>query len=316
MLFVRLQIYKCILGLMNDIALRCSKLSKRYGSAPTFALKDLTIVVKTGEVYGFLGPNGAGKSTAIRTLLNFIQPTSGAATILDKDIVKDSVEIRKNIGYLSGDFNAYPKMTGHQFLDYLSELQPPKNRSTKEKLAKTFRANLHKKIGDLSKGNRQKIGIIQAFMHEPAMYILDEPTDGLDPLMQEAFYDLVNEVQAKGATVFVSSHNLAEVRKMCDRVGIIRDGKLVSEYAIADLALEAAQTFDVVFKNNVTVAQLRKIKGVQKAAAQQSGFSLHVHGDLSPLLAFLAKQQVSHLATRELNLEEQFMKYYETDTNR
>ncbi len=299
-----------------DIALSSTTLSKRYGSSPTFALKDLSIAVRSGEVYGFLGPNGAGKSTAIRTLLNFIQPTSGTATILGMDIVKDSVEIRKNIGYLSGDFNAYPKMTGHQFLDYMGDLQPPKSKANREKLARTFRANLHKKIGDLSKGNRQKIGIIQAFMHEPAMYILDEPTDGLDPLMQEAFYNLVNEVQANGATVFVSSHNLAEVRKMCDRVGIIRDGKLVSEYAIADLALEAAQTFDVTFKNKVTLKQLRAITGVQKVTAQQAGFSLHVHGDLSPLLTFVAKQQVAHLATRELKLEEQFMKYYETDVQR
>lgn len=301
---------------MDTVVVDCNKLSKRYSNTGPYALKDLSLQVKQSEVYGFLGPNGAGKSTTIRTLLNFIQPTSGQATILGKDIVKDSVQIRRHISYLSGDFSAYTKMTGHQFLNYLGDLQPAKNKSNKDRLATRFHANLNKKIGDLSKGNRQKIGIIQAFMHEPELYILDEPTDGLDPLMQEAFYDLVNEMQAKGATVFVSSHNLAEVRKMCDRVGIIRDGKLIKEYAIADLAVEAAQTFEVTFGQKMQLGELKKIPGVQKVDVQNDQYSLHIHGDLSPLLAFLAKHRVTHLATRELNLEEQFMKYYETDVRR
>jgi ABC-2 type transport system ATP-binding protein len=302
--------------MMNDNVLQCDKLSKRYGAAPSLALKDLSLQVKRGEVYGFLGPNGAGKSTTIRTLLNFIQPTSGQATILGKDIVKDSLEIKKHIGYLSGDFNAYSKMTGHQFLDYLSELQPARRKGRKEQLAKLFRANLNKKISDLSKGNRQKIGIIQAFIHEPELYILDEPTDGLDPLMQEAFYHLVDEAQTQGASVFVSSHNLAEVRKMCDRVGFIRDGKLIAEWPIAELAQAAAQTFDLIFANPVTEPELRRISGVKNVTANHSGFSLELHGDLGPLLTFLAKQKVTHLTTRELNLEEQFLKYYETESRR
>lgn len=301
---------------MDTVALTCQKLSKRYGKSPQYAIRDLTFNVHRGEVYGFLGPNGAGKSTAIRTLLNFIQPTSGKAFILGLDITTDSVKIRQHVGYLSGDFSAYHKLTGEEFLSYLSELQPPKSPQYKNTLATLFHANLHKKIGDLSKGNRQKIGIIQAFMHQPDVYILDEPTDGLDPLMQETFYQLVRSVKKQGASVFISSHNLTEVRKMCDRVGIIQDGKMVGEYDIADLAKEASQTFDVTFLNNVSAGQLRKISGVRKVTGTGPSFSLHVHGSLSPLLAFLGKQEVSHLSSRELNLEEQFMKFYTTDTKR
>jgi len=278
-------------------AIEITKLSKQYTPNAKYALKDLSITIKKGGFYGFLGPNGSGKSTTIRTLLNFIQPSSGSARILGKDIVKDTVEIRKAIGYLSGDFKTYEKMTGRQFLEFMSELQPPKRKSEITDLAKTFQVSLNKRIRDLSKGNRQKIGIIQAFMHEPDILILDEPTDGLDPLMQEAFYDLVRRRKNKGATVFVSSHNLSEVQKMCDRVAIIRDGKLVSESTIAELAIEAAQTFEVKFENKVTLTALKNLPGVKRVHQTNGKFEIHVHGNLSPFLLFLSKQQVKHLAT-------------------
>lgn len=298
---------------MNDgIAISTHHLSKRYAAHLPYALYNLNLSIKTAEVYGFLGPNGAGKSTAIRTLLNFIQPTSGHATIQGKDIVKDSVKICQSLGYLSGDFSSYTKMSGNQFLDFMASLQPPKRLVYRKELAKRFNIDLRKRIGDLSKGNRQKIGIIQAFMHEPEIIILDEPTDGLDPLMQETFYDLVNEVQAKNTTVFVSSHNLNEVKKMCDRVGIIKDGKLVTERTIADLADEAAQTFTVEFAKPVASTLLKTIKGVKKVTKDGDRYTLHVQGDLSPLLQFLAKHKVIHLVTQELNLEDEFMKYYES----
>lgn len=294
-------------------AIEITKLSKRYSSTGPYALSDLTISVKKGEVYGFLGPNGAGKSTTIRMLLKFIGPTSGHAKILGLDIVKDSVAIRKSVGYLSGDFRAYDKMTGVQFLDFMCELQPLKHKKTRTELAKRFKAPLHKKIRDLSKGNRQKIGIIQAFMHDPQILILDEPTDGLDPLMQETFYALVNERQAKGATVFVSSHNLSEVQKMCDRVGIIRDGKLVGESNIAEMASEAAQTFEVVFADKVTVSAIKAVAGVKRVVLDGQNASVHVHGDLAPFLAFLSKHKISNLNTKELSLEHEFMRYYESE---
>lgn len=294
-------------------AIVINKLSKRYNDRSPYALKNLSITVNQGEIYGFLGPNGAGKSTAIRTLLNFIQPSSGSATILSKDIVKDSVAIRRTLGYLSGDFASYDKMTGAQFLDFMAALQPLQRQSRVKELSSMFKANLHKRIRDLSKGNRQKIGIIQACMHDPKVLILDEPTDGLDPLMQETFYNLVNSLQSKGTTVFVSSHNLSEVQKICDRVGIIRNGELVSESTIADLTSQSAQTFEVIFKGKMSLQSLRAIPNIRKVISTgPTSVSFQVKGDISPVLSFLAKQSVIHLDTHQLNLEDEFMKFYET----
>ncbi len=293
-------------------AIDIKNLSKQYDANAPFAVKDLTLVVQPGEILGFLGPNGAGKSTTIRVLLNFLQPTKGSARILGMDCVNDSLAIRRRVGYLTGDFKAYEKMTGKQFLEYMSDLQPPKRKTFAQELAKTFKADLSKKIGTLSKGNRQKIGVIQAFMHEPDILILDEPTDGLDPLMQEAFYKLVADSRKRGATLFISSHNLGEVRRMCDRVAIIKSGELVSQKNIADLALEAAQTFDVTFSGKPPLASLRKLKKVKVTDFKDGRVGLHVHGELSPLLALLAKSKVAHLSTRELNLEDEFLRFYET----
>ncbi len=298
---------------MTDTSvIEIKNLSKRYVSGKPYALYNLSISVKKGEIYGFLGPNGAGKSTTIRMLLNFIQPTSGTATILGKDIVKESLEIRKAIGYLSGDFSAYEKLTGKEFLTYMAELQPLKHKNAIATLSKIFKVDLKKKVRDLSKGNRQKLGIIQACMHEPELLILDEPTDGLDPLMQEAFYGLLRKMQAHGTTIFVSSHNLAEVQKICDRVTIIRDGQLVTESSITDLLANASQTFEVTFKNDILVTALRSLPGVSHVRRiGPKAFSFQVKGNLSGALAFLAKNHAVHLMTKELNLEDEFLKFYE-----
>ncbi len=299
-----------------NTVIHIDKLSKQYVADKPYALKNLSLKINRGEIFGFLGPNGAGKSTAIRMLLNFIQPTSGSATINGLDIVNDTVKLRQNIGYLSGDFKAYEKMTGHKFINYMSDLQPPKRKGYALELAKTFKADLNKRIGELSKGNRQKIGIIQAFMHEPEIIILDEPTDGLDPLMQDEFYALVKHARDKGATVFMSSHNLGEVKKICERVAIIKDGVLVSEQVIADLALAAAQTLIVTFKDKPPMAELKKLPKTKVNKNKDGTVSLHVHGSLSPVFKLLAKYDVTHLATQEFNLEDQFMRFYETERAR
>ncbi len=295
-----------------DSALVIAKLSKKYRGTDAYALKDLTLRVQAGEVYGFLGPNGAGKSTTIRTLMNFIQPTSGSATILGHDIVTDSVKIKREVGYLAGDGAVYSKMTGRQFLEYLGELQPPASKSYKHELAKRLQATLDKPLGSLSRGNRQKISIIQAFMHQPKLMILDEPSSGLDPLMQEVFYELINESKARGAAIFMSSHILGEVQKVCDRVGIIRDGSLVIERNIEEMAKEAAQTFDLTFKEEVPLSALRKLSSVQHVVENNSrSVTLHVRGELSPLFALLARHTVTQIDTRALDLEEAFMHYYQ-----
>lgn len=294
----------------GDVAIDCQGLSKRYRGTNFDALSDLTLQVKAGEIYGFLGPNGAGKSTTIHTLLNFIQPSRGQATILGKDIVKDSVAIKDHVGYLSGDLAMYPKMTGSQFLEYMGELQPPASKAYRSELVKRFQAELHKPLGNLSRGNKQKVGIVQAFMHQPDVLILDEPTTGLDPLMQEEFYKLLNETKQRGAAIFSSSHILGEVQKMCDRVGIIREGKLVAERSIADLAREAAQTFDIVFKDKPPIGKLRHIKGAQHVTAHGNTVTLHFHGELKPLFTELARHDILKLDTQNLDLEEIFLRFY------
>ncbi len=296
--------------------IRIDKLSKRYDGAQNFALKDLTLSVKKGEVFGFLGPNGAGKSTTIRMLLNVIQPTSGSAQIDGKDVVADNVKVKERIGYLSGDFRAYEKMTCAQFFNYMRSLQPAKRKTYVDELCRTFKVAQNKRIGDLSKGNKQKVGIVQAFMHQPDILILDEPTDGLDPLMQQSFYDLVKATKKNGVTFFISSHNLAEVRKICDRVAIIKDGKLVSQSRISDLTAEAAHTFILTFKDKSPSADLNKIKGVKALLIDENTLRVHVHGGLGPFLRKIAKFDISRLSTQELSLEDEFMRFYKTKESR
>jgi ABC-2 type transport system ATP-binding protein len=292
----------------NEKMIELNNLVKVFGS--TRAVDGVTLHVDKGEVYGFLGPNGAGKSTAIRTLLNFIQPTSGSATILDLDVVNDSVEIKKSVGYLSGDFAIYAKMTGEQFLKYMGELQPPASKKYVDELIRRFKAEPKKKLGELSRGNRQKFGIIQAFMHKPQIVILDEPTSGLDPLMQEEFYKLVAEAKQRGAAVFMSSHILGEVQRTCDRVGIIRSGKLIEERVIAEMATEASQTFDITFSGKVPLSELKKIKRAKVTDVDKSSVTIHMHGKLAPLFSVLAKSDVTKIDARNLDLEEMFMGFY------
>lgn len=294
-----------------SVAIELDKLTKKYGASDKIALNSVSLHVDSGEVYGFLGPNGAGKSTAIRTILNFIQPSSGSASILGLDIVKDSVEIKKQVGYLSGDFAAYPKMTGAQFLDYMGDLQSPSSKKYTDELIKRFKAEPNKKLGTLSRGNLQKFGIIQAFMHQPKIIILDEPTSGLDPLMQQEFYDLVNESKSGGAAVFMSSHILSEVQKTCDRIGIIREGKLVDERKISEMSLEASQTFDITFKGKVPTSDIKKVKGVRVSDERNDGLTIHMHGKLSDLFAVLAKSDVTKIDARNLDLDELFLGFYE-----
>lgn len=285
-------------------------LSKKYSGSHTFALHDLNIKIYPGEVYGFLGPNGAGKSTTIRLLMNLIRPTSGSATILGKDIVKNSVEIKNSVGYLSGDMEMYAKMTGEKFLNYMNDLQPARSKAYIKELTRRLNATPNKKIGDLSRGNKQKIGIIQAFMHDPDILILDEPTSGLDPLMQEEFYKLIDESKNRGATIFISSHVLSEVQKMCDRIGIIRDGKLVAEKNIHELTKEASHTFEIYFDKKPPISELKKINNSLVVSDKDNKVTLTVSGDLAGLFKILAKHDVIKLNANHFDLEDTFLKFY------
>jgi ABC-2 type transport system ATP-binding protein len=288
-----------------------NRLTKQYRGTKTPALNKVSLQVGRGEVYGFLGPNGAGKSTTIRCLLNFLQPTSGEAEILGKDIVRESVAVKRNIGYLSGDVALYRRMTGKQFLEYMSALQPLKRPGYLRTLTRAFRAELSKPIENLSKGNRQKIGLIQAFMHDPEVLILDEPTSGLDPLMQEVFFAQVADAKARGASVFFSSHNLPEVRRACDRIGFIREGKLIAEQSIAELASSASHTFEVTFSEPVPPSDFSRLKCLTITPSHDPAhFTIEVRGELTPFLRALARHRVLQLDQREVNLEKEFLQLY------
>ena len=293
-------------------ALETFGLSKRYGRSRRYALRDLDLTVEAGEVYGFLGPNGAGKSTTIRLLMNFIQPTHGNALILGKDMVKKAVSIKAQVGYLPGEVTLYNKLTGRQFLTFMSGLQPLQRQTYVENLAKLFQAELNKPIGDLSRGNKQKLALIQAFMHQPDLLILDEPTNSLDPLMQEAFYELVRRTKEQGSTFFISSHNLTEVQKICDKVGFIRKGRLVAEESISNLNRRAVQTYDIAFSQPAPLAELKNLSKLKVKANTRHHVTVTVRGELKPLFQILARYNVVSLERREINLEDEFLKYYKS----
>jgi ABC-2 type transport system ATP-binding protein len=291
-------------------AIALDGLTKQYRGTTSPALQAVSLQVQPGEVYGFLGSNGAGKSTTIRCLLNFIQPSGGNARIMGLDSVRDSVAVKEHVGYLAGEVTLYRRITGQQFLAYMAELQPLKRPGFLTALTRSFRAELNKPLEQLSKGNRQKIGLIQAFMHEPDVLILDEPTSGLDPLMQEEFFKLVDSARARGATIFLSSHDFAEVQRVCSRIGFLRDGHLVSEQTIASLAEKAAHTYNITFKNEPPLAQLKRIKKAVVTAVTNRLVRVSMEGELTPLFAVLAKYPVLRLDQQEVDLQEQFLKFY------
>lgn len=285
-------------------------LSKRYQKAKRFALRDLELNIKPSEIYGFLGPNGAGKTTTIRLLMNFIQPTKGEARILGLDTLSQSVEVKDKVGYLPAEVELYPKMTGRQLLDYLSDLHAPPIPNYVNVLCRRFKVELKQRLSSLSRGNRQKLGIVQAFMNHPEVLILDEPTTGLDPLMQEEFFDLVRETKERGATIFLSSHNLTEVQKVCDRVGIIRAGRLIKEQTVGDIVASSVKVFNIAFAKPVPEAQLRSISGLKLVLNSQHHATIRIRGDLRPLFQVLAKHEVRSLDRQESDLEEEFLKFY------
>lgn len=294
----------------SNPAIETFGLGKRYGKSEQMALDNLNITIMPGEVYGYLGPNGAGKSTTIRLLMNFIQPTEGHACILGKNVVTDSTEIKRNIGYLPGEIALYPNMTGRQFLDYMTQLLPLKHKNNVSKLAGIFNVPLSQKINSLSKGNRQKVAIIQALAAEPEVLILDEPTSGLDPLMQEAFFEQIRTAKARGATIFFSSHNLTEVQKICDRAGFIRDGQLIAEQTINQLAQSAVQTYDISFAETPPLAQLKRLRGAKVTSNSQQHVTIRVKGELKPLFSLLARHKVHAIDRREIDLEDEFLRFY------
>ncbi len=293
----------------TQIAIHTDGLTKHYGSVE--ALVDLDLDVFAGEVFGFLGPNGAGKTTMIRTILDEIRPTAGRAEILGMDSREMSVEIRRHIGYVPGDLAMYPNLTGRDTLTYFANLRGGVDWAYVDELAARLAADLDKKVGDLSSGNRQKVGLIQAFMNRPELLIMDEPSTGLDPLMQREFQAMVREVAAAGRTVFLSSHTLSEVQRVADRVGIIRHGRLAAVEAVADLRHKAMRRVELEFGVPVDGAAFAAVPGVRDVVADDHRVELSFDGKMETLLKSVAERyELVDITTREADLEEIFLAYY------
>ena len=290
-------------------AIRTEGLTKYYGDVK--ALVDLDLEIQRGEIFGFLGPNGAGKTTMIRTILDEIRPTSGHASIVGLDTHKDSVEIRRFIGYVPGDLALYPNLTGRDTLTYFANLRGGVDWGYVDVLADRLDADLSKKVGDLSSGNRQKVGLIQAFMSKPEVLIMDEPSTGLDPLMQREFQTLMREVTANGSTVFLSSHTLSEVQRVADRVGIIRNGELITVEAVSDLRSKGIRSVELFFETPVDGAVFESLPGVRDVAVQNHHVTLSFSGKMESLLKVATdRYTLVDISTEEADLEEIFLTYY------
>ncbi|VAW08663.1 Efflux ABC transporter, ATP-binding protein, partial [hydrothermal vent metagenome] len=265
----------------------------------------------------FIGPNGAGKSTTIRTLLNFLFPTSGSGQILGLDMIKDTLEIRRRVGYLPGDLSMYDSMTAREFLIYFANLRKCDCTVSMGLLADRFELDLDRKIKDYSTGNRQKVGVVNAFMHEPELLILDEPTAGLDPLMQQEFQSLINEVRDEGRTVFLSSHILPEVDRVADRVGIVRESRLIAVDTVEAFKARAHSSISIQFALPVDESMFNHLEGVKNIDVRNGGtvLAITVSGSLDTVIKEAANHDVVSISTRDSELEEVFLSYYAGDAD-
>jgi ABC-2 type transport system ATP-binding protein len=283
-------------------------LTKLYGRTP--GISDLSITLCRGEAFGFLGPNGAGKTTTIRTLLDFIRPTRGTASIFGLDSRGDSVAVKRRIGYLPAELALYDDMTGAELLRYFANLRGGVQWRDVEELAERLRCDLHQRIRSLSHGNRRKVGIVQAFMHHPELLVLDEPTSGLDPLIQQEFHAIVDEARTAGASVLLSSHVLPEVERLCDRVGILSHGRLVAVEHILTLKERCLRRVEISFAMPVSAAEFERIPGVRDVDVEGGVLRCTVSGAIDPLVKAAARHTVIDMVMREPSLEEIFLTYY------
>lgn len=296
--------------------IKTENLSKTYPGTAKPALNNLNLAISSGEIYGFLGANGAGKSTTIRLLLNFIQPSSGQAKIFGNTVKND--EIRREIGYLSGDVVLWNKSTGHEIFEFLGRLGKRVDQEYLDYLIKKLDAEPHKKIYQLSKGNRQKIGLIQALMHRPKVLILDEPTSGLDPLIQEVFYEIIKDFANQGSAILISSHNLYEAQSLCSKIGIIKEGNLVHEQKISDDSKLNIVNYRVTFANNHDLTKFTKLKSHEFKIVSENVNQLLIQptNEINEVLKVLSNFKITSLTSEQINLGDEFLEYYgETNAN-
>jgi ABC-2 type transport system ATP-binding protein len=288
--------------------IQTEKLTKSYGGSR--GIVDVDLLVNEGEVFGFLGPNGAGKTTTIRTLLDLIRPTSGRAFVFGIESTADPVAIHRRVGYIPGEFTLYDRLTGGQTIEYFGNLRGGVDPAYQRSLIERFDIDPDKRYKELSKGNKQKVGLVVALQHRPELLILDEPTSGLDPLVQQSFYQLVREARDEGRTVFLSSHILGEVERTADRVGIIREGRLVKVDSVEGLRDLAHHQVELRFAGAVPMAAFEHLPGVSAVAADDHVLRMRVAGPITPVVRAAAQYELLDFVSREPTLEETFLAQY------
>jgi len=285
----------------------CEDLTLYYGASRGIEGLDLTI--EHGEIFGFLGPNGAGKTTTIRMLMGMLRPTRGRATVMGLDTWRDSTRIKLHTGNVPGDPRLYENMRVNDLLDYIDDFRPGPD-PLRAELLERLDLDVSKKVKSLSRGNRQKVAILLAMMHDPEILILDEPSTGLDPLMQQEFYAILAEFKSRNKTVFLSSHILSEVERVCDRVGIVREGKLVDVRAIEELRLNKVRHMDISFAEPVDESEFRKLPQVLEVTGAGNRIRITMRGEVDSLIKAIARYKVEDLTFTQPSLEDFFMSFY------
>ncbi len=283
-------------------------LTKDYGSGR--GIFDLDLTVNEGEVFGFLGPNGAGKTTTIKLLMGMTHATRGSATVFGLDADRDAVAVKKKVGYVPGELPQFGGWRGTEIVAYLAGLRGDVDDAEVERVAKLLDFDLSRKYREYSHGNKQKLALLLAFAHKPALLILDEPTSGLDPLHQQSFYGLIRDARSRGATIFVSSHVLSEVEQICDRVAIVREGHLVTVGPIGELLGAKAHRLEIELADPNAAAAVARVPGLEQVKVDGTRVSGLYRGSFDPLLAALAGRSVVSFVSREPSLEEIFLSYY------
>ncbi len=294
-------------------AIAIERLRKSYGRSR--GIDGVDLQVERGEVFGYLGPNGAGKTTTIRVLLGFIRADGGRARLLGRDVRRDGPALRRDLGYMPGELALYGRLTGRQLLRFVSALHGRDASAAGAALAERLDADLDRPLRNLSQGNARKVGLVLAFMHHPALVILDEPTNGLDPLVRQEFYRLLADARAAGQTVFLSSHNLSEVERVCDRVAIIRDGRIAAVEGIGELKARSLRHVTIRFAAAAPAADFSTLSNLRDVSVSGPVLRCRVLGDMDPLLKAASRHVVKDFLSQEADLEEIFLTYYGTGTH-
>lgn len=294
---------------MSDAVITLQSVTKTYGK--TVGVKGISLTVPKGSVFGFLGPNGAGKTTTISMMVNLFAPTSGTVSIFGLDSVRDSLAIRRRIGFLAGDFALDDGLTGWQQLEYFGNLRGDFDKAYVRELAKRLDSKLNRRFRHLSRGNKQKVGLISALMHRPELLILDEPTSGLDPLIQAEFNKIILEHKKAGKTVFISSHIMSEVQELCDRVAFIRQGEIITSKPLDEIIAGLPKQVRIMGASKALQEKIKKLAGTEQEKASDGHFSFTYSGQPSALLQLLSKEKLTDVTIQNPDLETIFMKYYE-----